>query len=269
MGVGRSYPRNCQPVGQHGTFAVRLGPLMGWFKHWFGTRYYALLYGHRDEEDAQAWVATITERWALPEGARILDLACGRGRHARWFAEVGLMVTGVDLSEASINEARIAVPMAEFHVHDMREPFRPGTFDAVCCLFTSLGYFEDLEDDHRVFQAVAAALKPGGLFVLDFMNTELVLRDLVPMETVAKDGVEFQLTRMLSDGVLVKRITVADGCDDHVYEERVQALTPVQLEEMAHAAGFIIEDRTDGPELVPFDPQRSERYVLWMRRSIT
>ncbi|HRH69999.1 MAG TPA: hypothetical protein PLB89_10870, partial [Flavobacteriales bacterium] len=50
-------------------------------------------------------------------------------------------------------------------------------------------------------------------------------------------------------------------------EERVQALTPVQLEEMARAAGFIVEDRTDGPELVPFDPQHSQRYVLWMRRS--
>ncbi len=240
---------------------------MGWFKHWFGTRYYALLYGHRDEEDAHAWVATIMERWALPPGARILDLACGRGRHARCFAEAGLQVTGVDISEASIAEARRVVPKAEFHVHDMREPFRPGGFDAVCCLFTSLGYFEDLEDDRKVFEAVALALKPGGLFVLDFMNTELVLRDLVPIETVAKDRVEFKVTRTLSNGVLVKRIAVTDGRDHHVYEERVQALTPVQLEEMARAAGFIVEDRTDGPELVPFDPQHSQRYVLWMRRS--
>jgi len=240
---------------------------MGWFKHWFGTRYYALLYGHRDEEDAQAWVATITDRWAIPRGARILDLACGRGRHSRCFVEAGFQVTGVDISEASIQEAKLAVPQAEFLVHDMREPFRPGTFDAVCCLFTSLGYFENLADDRKVFEAVAVALKPGGLFVLDFMNTELVLRDLVAMETVAKNGVEFKVTRKLSDGVLVKRIAVRDGCIDHVYEERVQALTPDQLEDMARNAGFTIEDRTDGPELVPFDPQNSQRYVLWMRRS--
>ena len=241
---------------------------MVWFKHWFGTRYYALLYGHRDEEDAQAWVATINQRWSLPQGARILDLACGRGRHVRCFSEAGMKVTGVDISEASIREAQLAVPQAEFHVHDMRDPFEPGGFDAVCCLFTSLGYFEDLDDDRKVFDAVAMALKPGGLFVLDFMNTELVLRDLVPMETVAKNGVEFNVTRTLTDGVLVKRIAVRDGCEDHVYEERVQALTPFQLEEMAREAGFIIEDRTDGPELVPFDPQHSQRYVLWMRRSI-
>lgn len=240
---------------------------MGWFKHWFGTRYYSLLYGHRDEEDAKAWVGAILDRWTLPRGSRLLDLACGRGRHARCFAEAGLNVTGVDISRSSIEEARQLVPEGHFEVHDMREPFRPGTFDAVCCLFTSLGYFEDLEDDHRVFQAVAAALKPGGLFMLDFMNTELVLRDLVPTETIAKDGVEFKVTRTLTDGVLVKRIAVRDGCDDHVYEERVQALTPVQLEEMARAAGFTIEDRTDGPELTPFDPLHSQRYVLWMRRS--
>lgn len=239
---------------------------MGWFKHWFGTRYYALLYGHRDVEDARRWAEAILGRWRLPSDARLLDLACGRGRHASFFADAGLRVTGVDISEASIDEARKAVPNAEFAVHDMREPFRPGTFDAVCCLFTSLGYFEDLEDDRAVFRAVHAALKPGGRFVLDFMNTALVLRELVPEERLAKDGVDFTLRRSCENEVLVKCITVRDGCGEHRFEERVQALTPAQLEAMALDAGFLIEDRTDGPELLPFDPQRSARFVLWMRK---
>lgn len=239
---------------------------MGWFKHWFGTRYYSLLYRHRDVEDARQWVDAILGRWQLPSNARLLDLACGRGRHAYFFTEAGLQVTGLDISEASIAEAKAAVPKAEFAVHDMREAFRPGTFDAVCCLFTSLGYFEELEDDRAVFRAVAAALKPGGRFVLDFMNTTTVLRDLVTDERVSKAGVDFKLRRSCERGVLVKCITVKDGSEVHRFEERVQALTPDQLEVMAREAGFEVEDRTDGPELTPFDPFNSQRFVLWMRK---
>lgn len=239
---------------------------MGWFKHWFGTRYYSLLYGHRDVDDARHWVRSILDRWQLPVGSQVLDLACGRGRHAFFFAEAGALVTGVDISEASIVQARVAVPQAEFVVHDMREPFRPGSFDAVCCLFTSLGYFEDLEDDRAVFRAVFAALKPGGRFVLDFMNSDLVVRELVANEHLSMQGVGFELRRSCEMGVLVKHITVRDAGEEHRFEERVQALTPDQLEAMALEAGFVIEDRTDGPELVPFDPNASQRFVLWMRK---
>lgn len=239
---------------------------MGWFKHWFGTRYYSLLYGHRDVEDARLWVDAIHGRWQAPRGAELLDLACGRGRHAFFFEEAGWKVTGLDISPESIAEARHTVPNAEFAVHDMRVPFRPGTFDAVCCLFTSLGYFEDLEDDRAVFRAVWAALKPGGRFVLDFINTGVVLRDLVGQEDLSKDGVDFELNRSCENGVLVKCITVRDAGGEQHFEERVQALTPEQLEAMARDAGFAIEDRTDGPVLSPFDPLTSQRFVLWMRK---
>lgn len=239
---------------------------MGWFKHWFGTRYYSLLYGHRDEEDARQWVDAILGRWRLAPGSTILDLACGRGRHAHFFAGAGLKVTGLDISEANIADATEAVPNAEFAVHDMRVPFRSESFDAVCCLFTSLGYFQDLEDDRAVFRAVWSALKPGGRFVLDFMNTGIVLRDLVPHELVDREGVAFELHRAYEQGILVKCITVSDGTDTHHFEERVQALAPGQLEDMAHEAGFVVEDRTDGPELNSFDPLASQRFVLWMRK---
>lgn len=242
---------------------------MGWFKHWFGTRYYALLYGHRDVEDARLWVDAILGRWRLPEGAEVLDLACGRGRHAFFFAQRGLRVSGIDISEASIAEARLSVPAGEFAVHDMRSPYAEGRFDAVACLFTSLGYFDRLEDDQAVFRSVFTALRPGGLFVIDFMNSELVVRDLVPSEQIIKDGVGFRIERSCVGGTLVKTIVVQDQEEEHHFEERVQALLPSQLEEMATAAGFLIEDRTEGPELLPFDPNHSSRFVLWMRKPVS
>lgn len=102
--------------------------------------------------------------------------------------------------------------------------------------------------------------------MLDFMNTGLVLRDLVVEEELSKDGVGFRLERLCERGVLIKHITVKDGADEHRFEERVQALTPEQLEAMARDAGFVVEDRTDGPDTVPFDPLVSQRFVLWLRK---
>ncbi|MBK9177098.1 MAG: class I SAM-dependent methyltransferase [Flavobacteriales bacterium] len=246
---------------------------MGWYRHWFGTPYYKLLYGHRDDAEAAAWVEAIMQRWKLPAGARLLDLACGRGRHARWFTSRGLRVTGADISPESIAEARTLVPGAEFVVHDMRDPSPEARFDAVCCLFTSLGYFDSLTDDQRVFDAVSSMIVPGGCFVVDFMNTEVVLRDLVPSEFVEGSGVRFRIDRFVEKDpahtgqvVLVKRITADDNGCRHQFEERVQALAPEQLERMAVKAGLVIEDRTDGPETAPFDPERSSRFVLWTRK---
>lgn len=239
---------------------------MDWYKHWFGTRYYSLLYGHRDDADAAAWVDALLQRWSLPAGAMVMDMACGRGRHARCLAEHGLRVTGIDISGTSIAEARSAVPAAEFHVHDMRSPFPGKQFDAICCLFTSLGYFDSLDDDQQVFHAATGALRPGGYFTVDFMNTGVVLRDLVVKEELERDGVHFRIQRQLEDGVLVKRVSVDDHGTTHCFEERVQALDHLTLERMARNAGLEVLDITDGPVPTPFDPDRSTRFVLWTRK---
>ena len=148
----------------------------------------------------------------------------------------------------------------------MREPFGKDSFDAICCLFTSLGYFEQKLDDELVFANAAAALKPGGQFVVDFMNTRAVLRDLVPTEELEREGVRFTIQRSVEDGVLVKRIAVCDEEGEHHFEERVQALLPEELEAMAQRAGLLVEARTDGPVLSSFDPEHSQRFVLWARK---
>ena len=241
---------------------------MGWYKHWFGTPYYKLLYGHRDEAEAEAWVDAILGRWGLQPNARVLDLACGRGRHARWFAARGMRVTGADISEESIAEARIAVPEGDFLVHDMRETLPRERFDGICCLFTSLGYFDDLADDQRVMDAVCAMLVPGGRFVLDFMNTPVVLRDLVESESIIAGGLTFQVQRKVEGEVLVKRITLNDAGCSHAFEERVQALRPAQIEAMAVKSGLEVLDCSDGPDALPFGPDRSSRFVLWARKPL-
>ena len=237
-----------------------------WYTTWFGTPYYKLLYGHRDDVEARDWVEAIVARLGSKEGRAVLDIACGRGRHARWFAHAGAKVTGIDLSAESIAEARAGCPGAVFHVHDMREPFARDAFDLAVCLFTSLGYSADRNDDQRAVDAAATALRPGGRFVLDLMNTERVCRELVHREHLDVEGVAFDIERALEDGAIVKRIRVRDGEDDLRFVERVHAFTPLSVEHMVERAGLRIFDRTDGPPFAPFDPNISERLVIWAER---
>lgn len=238
---------------------------MAWFTDWFGTPYYALLYGHRDEEDARVWTDLIVRRLGLRPGDTLLDLACGRGRHAAHFVRAGLQVTGIDLSEPSIAEARRRVPEAAFHLHDMRIPFAHGRFDAAVCLFTSLGYSTDRHDDQRTVDAATQALKPGGAFVLDLLNGDHVRHTLVPEESMAVEGVRFTVRRTLDGGDIVKHITVDDHGRHKAFKERVHAWRVEEVEAMVARSGLTIEAITDGPDPRPFEGASSERIVVWAR----
>jgi SAM-dependent methyltransferase len=109
----------------------------------------------------------------LKPGARVLDLACGTGRHAVLLARRGAFVVGVDKTEAYLAEARRAakgLPNCLFARGDMRRlPFK-GEFDAAMNLWTSFGYFAKPSDDLKALRGVERALKPGGLFLIDLLD---------------------------------------------------------------------------------------------------
>ncbi|MCB0794405.1 MAG: methyltransferase domain-containing protein [Flavobacteriales bacterium] len=237
-----------------------------WYEEWFCTEEYTLLYGHRDETEARSWARSIVERAQLAPGARVLDMACGRGRHARAFRDLGLNVHGVDLSQRSIEEARAKVPGATFDVHDMREVFAIEAFDLVVCLFSSLGYTDDPADDEAIMRTAITALKPGGLFVLDFMNTIKVQQELVPEENVVRADTDFALRRSIVDGRIVKEIVVQRAGRERRFEEHVRLYRREDLVSMVLRSGANLEGLTDGPPMTPFDPLRSDRCVLWARK---
>lgn len=239
---------------------------MGWFNGWFGTRWYAMLYSHRDEEDAAKLVWPVIAKGGLKPGQLVLDMACGRGRHAAIFAQAGMDVTGIDLSPQSIEEAREKVPGAHFEVFDIRSPHADNRFDAVVCLFNSLGYSPDRADDQRAVNAAAAALKPGGLFVLDLLNADHAVQHIVPCETQDIGDARFHLLRGVEGTNIVKRILVEHHGRTETYVERVHAWALPEVEDLIRLSGLVMEDVTDETCLQSFAPDRSGRIVAWARK---
>lgn len=239
---------------------------MGMFNGWFGTPWYAALYSDRDVEDASAMALPIMGLGGLKGGQTLLDLGCGRGRHAEVFAQAGLRVTGLDLSETCIEAARVRVPSARFEVFDFRKPYAQGRFDAAICLFNSLGYTGDRADDGAAVSCAAQALRPGGLFVLDLLNGEHARRHLVPREVRTLHGMRFIIEKELAGMELVKRITVEDEGTVHRFEERVHGWALAEAVDLVERADLVLEQCTDEACSAPYDPQRSRRMVLWARK---
>src|SRR2546423_13860853 len=107
-----------------------------WFEEWFGEEYLQL-YPHRDDTDAKRAVALIRKTVPFRPGWRVLDVACGAGRHARAFQAAGARCVGVDLSMVLLRLARqiTAAPLVRA---DMRElPIRLRSMDLTVNLFTS------------------------------------------------------------------------------------------------------------------------------------
>ena len=135
---------------------------MAWFVDWFDTEYYHILYKNRNEKEAKKFIQNLIKRHPLEFGSKIMDLACGKGRHAKIISELGFDVIGLDLSKKSINEAKKYQIKDQlcFDVHDMRLPYaKEQTFDAIFNLFTSFGYFDDPNDNKRVFDSIHLQLK--------------------------------------------------------------------------------------------------------------
>lgn len=233
-----------------------------WFASWFDSPYYHILYKDRDYEEAQLFVDNITNYLNLPEDSKILDLACGKGRHSIYMNKLGYNVTGADLSPNSIEEAKkYENDTLHFEVHDMREPFEQ-KFDAIVNLFTSFGYFENDADNLLTLKAIQHSLTEYGFAVIDFMNVNRVINNLVPEELKTVEGIDFHIKRYHQDGYIIKDIDFEDDGEKFHFTERVKALTLQDFQSMMDEAGIYLLDIFGDYKLRKFHKDESERLIL-------
>jgi SAM-dependent methyltransferase len=239
-----------------------------WFAEWFDSPYYHLLYRHRSEEEAGGFVEALQRKLQLAKGSSVLELACGKGRHAKAFAAMGMDVCGADLSAESIAAAaRDEAPNLHFFVHDMRKPFRHRYFDLVTNLFTSFGYFRSEHDHVLAARSIAGALKPGGLFVMDFVNRAPAIRHNAAHaeEVIEREGVRFLIHRSSNHTHLLKDIRIEDGETRLHYTERVHHFGLEELKQLFEAQGLTLWDSAGTYDLQPYDADTSPRMILFFR----
>ncbi len=238
-----------------------------WFANWFDSPYYHILYDHRDESEAQRFIDHLIHELAAPQNARMLDLACGKGRHSIYLANKGFDVVGVDLSEQSIKHARqYEHEKLSFFTHDMRKLFRSHYFDYIFNFFTSFGYFSKSTDHNNTLSAIAKGLKKDGIFVMDFINAIRAENNLKAEETQVKSGIQFHIRRKVEQGTIIKQIQFEDQGHHYQYEERVRGFRRHELQQMLSAHGLSLISCFGDYDLNAFDEDNSPRLVLVAKR---
>ncbi len=163
-----------------------------WWRTWFNTIYMDV-YAHRSDEEAQEEVQTTLSVLPLLKHHKIVDLCCGNGRHSRALYDVGYQkVTGIDYSYPLIKHAKGENSRIKFIRADMRMlPLRKSSQDGLLTYFTTIGYFQNNTENLQVLHEISSVLKPGGWFLIDYLNPHYVKANFEP-ETVKQHG-EYQV----------------------------------------------------------------------------
>jgi|SRR6056297_772287 len=237
-----------------------------WFKLWFNSPYYHILYNHRNEVEAQQFLRNLQLELNIKPKSRILDVACGEGRFSRLLSLEGHRVDGIDIAEKNIARAKQFSQRNQcFIQHDMRKPFPfdPAVFDYAFNFFTSFGYFGTWDEHKKTLDNVSLVLKKGGEFLIDFMNVEKLSSTIQASETKEINGVTFELSRSLSDDEVKKKIRVYPQNQPPLeFEERVKALTLFDFERLFSSTSLEIIQVYGDYQLHPFNPESSDRLII-------
>lgn len=234
-----------------------------WFECWFNSEYYHILYKDRDEKEAQLFLDKLIEFLKPKPGARILDVACGKGRHAVYLNKKGFDVTGFDLSSESIEyDQQFENETLTFFMHDMREIFRVNYFDYVFNLFSSFGYFEKEHDNAKTIIANAASLKPGGILVLDYMNSVKVKATLIANESKTIDGIDFTVNKTIENKNVIKKISFTDKGISHEFYEQLSLFTKNDFEKYFSKNKLAITHVFGDYNFAAFDEINSDRLIF-------
>lgn len=234
-----------------------------WFVDWFDTSYYHTLYKDRNDEEAAEFIANLMRFLKLEKESRVLDLACGKGRHSVTLNKLGYNVLGVDLSPNSIESAKYhANNTLDFAVHDMRNVIHGEQFKAVFNLFTSFGYFDTICDNECVVCSIHEMLEDEGYLIIDFMNASKVIANLVIKEEKTIDGITFDLERNYDGEHIFKHIRFEANNTSFYYTERVQALKEADFIQLLTDNNFEIIRTFGDFSLNPFDENTSDRLII-------
>jgi len=240
-----------------------------WFATWFDSEYYHMLYDHRSQHEADTFAHKFVHHNKPKQGqVKWLDLACGKGRFSIALSKYDADIVGLDLSANSIaHNTDLDIERADFRVHDMRHSLPLSPYDIVFNMFTSFGYFENPDENTTVIRQIHRGLNTGGLFVMDYMHCEHIVQYLKPSEHLTKFGVQFDIKRTISRGMIRKTIVVEDQANDIHFEveETVRFYSVQELIRLVEGVGFKLEQQWGDYDLSDFG-EESPRNIMVFKK---
>jgi cyclopropane fatty-acyl-phospholipid synthase-like methyltransferase len=242
-----------------------------WFDTWFDSKYYHILYNNRNDAEAQLFIDNMVKYLSLSANQKVLDLACGKGRHSVMLLKHGLQVVGADLSKNSIQFAKqMEQENLEFYVHDMRNIIRTNYFDAVFNCFTSFGYFKNRHHNQLAANAMLSATVPNGKIVIDFLNSAKA-KDAIEQQSffdLLREGISFKIHKKIENGFFMKNIEIIeDNKEPQYFSETVQAFYLNDFIEIFSKAGAVLEQTFGDYHLNKFDEKTSPRLIMVFKKN--
>lgn len=242
-----------------------------WFKDWFNTPYYHLLYAKRDDKEAADFIDTLVTHLQPAKNSTMLDIACGKGRHSIQLADKGYDVTGIDLSESSIAEAlTYERDNLHFYRHDMRLPFWINYFDYAFNFFTSFGYFTTRREHDAAIRTIAQSIKADGYFVMDYLNVHFAEDNLIPKFEKEMNSVHFNITKWQDEKYFYKKIIVTDKKLEAPleYTEKVAKFSLGDFTEMFAYQHLQVQEVFGDYTLGAYDVKKSPRLIMVAKKFI-
>lgn len=213
-----------------------------WFKDWFSSKEYLEVYKHRNSEDAERLLELILNNISIEPDAKILDAACGAGRHSIYLAEKGFNVTGFDLSSTLLKIANENSKHLKLDVNfinsDIRQFSSKTNFDLIVNLFTSFGYFDSDEENFAFPSNAFDILDESGYFVLDFLNKNYVIKTLVHESEKRIGNKIITEKRKIEKGRVVKKIIINEDNKKAEFFESVKLYSSKEILERFLQIGF-------------------------------
>src|SRR5215203_1205436 len=235
-----------------------------WFKEWFDSSYYHILYHHRNHDEASRFINCLLSYLQPLPGSKMLDLGCGTGRHSVQLAHYGYDVTGLDLAANSILKAKENFgEHLRFDRADMRDSFGTELYNYVFSFFTSFGYF-DGKENITVAQNMANAVKPGGTVLIDYLNVHTALKKVVPFEVVKRDDIVFYIARWFDSNFIHKRISVSnlEAANETIFTERVHLFQLKDFIAMFSKVGLTFKKAYGDYKLNAYSTNESDRLIM-------
>ena len=233
--------------------------------NWFNSDYYHILYKNRDKKEAEFFINNLIKKLKIKKNSKILDLACGVGRHSFYLNKKGMNVIGIDNSEKNIKKAKkFENKFLKFKKKEMTEDYGQ-EFDFIFNLFTSFGYINE-KHNLNTFKSINNSLINHGILVIDYLNVFKLKEELVEKETKKIGNIIFNIKRSFKDNFIVKKIKIKDNNEIFYFEERVMELTKNDFQDYLKKFNFEILDVYGNYNLEKYH-KNSERLIMIIKKS--